>query len=663
MSVFYQVCRVIMTGVMPLWCKITCEGRENLPEAGGCLYISNHRSMADPIFIGIQNPQAQFCVLAKEEAFKYAPIAWLLRKLGGVPIERGSGNMEPLKELEERLQNGENALVFPEGTRSSDGTLGRFKLGAAVIAAQSGVPIVPVGISFEGKLHFRSHVTVRYGKPYHLPSGVGENPTMPQLKEIRREMTAQVQALLIPPKEEPLALPDSAQTSEAHETHDDEPHATRADEPHETRTAREENEGGNGKMKEREEEPEREISEDPTVEISVPPQPDEEDRGEQREDMAHTKVFSAVKDTGGETASGEAVSEDERKPERSSDTMTTNRRIDWGKFAFILSMLFILVFVIDFFSRLWIDHKAASGELDLVDSSSQVQSLSDLSSQVEPEESAAGTPAESSASESSQTSESGEGSSSGDITPLPSEGAQTVSVLSESIHTGSLLLIDASHPLSGTPDCTAFKDFTYAHLRLPSTALEVNNMTTDAISSMFNDFFAATSVGNVLVYVTTAEPATAAYGTGIAERASGLSLDLGVLDEATGSHTAFTGEGTYSWIPQHAADYGYVVRYPAGKEDKTGQTALPSHYRFVGVPHASYMAQQNLCLEEYLELVREHTWDGEHLTYAAAGSNYEVYYVPADTAAEATEVPYPAGTEPQISGDNVGGFIVTVKQN
>jgi len=146
----------------------------------------------------------------------------------------------------------------------------------------------------------------------------------------------------------------------------------------------------------------------------------------------------------------------------------------------------------------------------------------------------------------------------------------------------------------------------------------------------------------------------------IPERATGLTLDLSILSADGKSHTPFTADGNFAWLAQHAAEYGYVQRFQNDKQEKTGQKGLSWHYRFVGLPHAIYMKEQNLCLEEYIALVQQHPHDGQHLNYTAGGQNYEVYYVPANAGGTATNIPYPSGLNPQISGDNVGGFIVTL---
>lgn len=209
MKGFYRFAICVMRLVMPLAFRIETEGTEKLPKEGGYLFVSNHRSNADPILIGIQNPKTQFCFLAKQELFSQGFAGWLLRKLGAVAIDRGSGDISALDELGSRLKSGENALIFPEGTRSKDGKLGHFKTGAALIAAQTGVPIVPVGICFDGKLHFRSRIRVAYGAPFSIPQTDPENPSGAVLKQIRQDMSRNVSALL-PMQTESDAQPQNA---------------------------------------------------------------------------------------------------------------------------------------------------------------------------------------------------------------------------------------------------------------------------------------------------------------------------------------------------------------------------------------------------------------------------------------------------------------------
>lgn len=116
----------------------------------------------------------------------------------------------------------------------------------------------------------------------------------------------------------------------------------------------------------------------------------------------------------------------------------------------------------------------------------------------------------------------------------------------------------------------------------------------------------------------------------------------------------------YHWLSENAAKYGFIVRYPATKSAVTGVSEYTYCYRYVGAPHASYMAENNLCLEEYVSLISStYKVDGDHLMVAADGHNYEIYYVP---TSEPLYVPA-VSRGYEISGDNAGGYIVTVQLN
>lgn len=139
------------------------EGRENIPKDTPAIFASNHRSNADPPLVAL-GVKTKCSFMAKEELFKNKIFAWLIRSLGAFPVKRGNGDTAVLDTAVERLKNGENLMIFPEGTRSKDGKVHKGRSGAAVIAARSMCPIVPVGIVFGEKLKFRTKITVKYGK-------------------------------------------------------------------------------------------------------------------------------------------------------------------------------------------------------------------------------------------------------------------------------------------------------------------------------------------------------------------------------------------------------------------------------------------------------------------------------------------------------------------
>lgn len=137
-------------------------------------------------------------------------------------------------------------------------------------------------------------------------------------------------------------------------------------------------------------------------------------------------------------------------------------------------------------------------------------------------------------------------------------------------------------------------------------------------------------------------------------------FDVGIFPKtgSSGYYTPSAG-GTYGWINDNAASYGFVVRFPEGKETVTGEDARAYTFRYVGVPHALFMKQNNLCLEEYTEQIKSYT-NNNPLTVTNGTAVYQVYYVAANVN-NVTNVPVPSNNLPYtVSGNNVDGFVVTV---
>ena len=162
---FYHILRPIINLIYHIHYNLKIEGKENIPKDGGYVFASNHRCYEDPVLISIPT-RVPFAYMAKEELFKknFAFTA-LIKAFGAFPVVRGSGDMSVIDESIKRLNKGYNLVIFPEGTRSKDGKVGKGKTGVALIAAKAQVPVIPVGISFKGsKLKFRSKLIVRFGK-------------------------------------------------------------------------------------------------------------------------------------------------------------------------------------------------------------------------------------------------------------------------------------------------------------------------------------------------------------------------------------------------------------------------------------------------------------------------------------------------------------------
>ncbi len=153
---------------------------------------------------------------------------------------------------------------------------------------------------------------------------------------------------------------------------------------------------------------------------------------------------------------------------------------------------------------------------------------------------------------------------------------------------------------------------------------------------------------------------------GHSEHHTGLAFDIKVFYKSPDGKTA-----TYDlraaeqdWILANCANYGFILRYPAEKVDITKILEESWHFRYVGVPHAKYITDNALCLEEYIDLLREnHTYgQSEPLSVTAEGKEYIIYFVPASVENSVTAVTVPASGSYTVSGNNVDGFIVTVEK-
>ena len=131
--------------------KINLMNGENIPDPkGGYIVACNHQKYADPPMIAAVI-RGKFSFMAKEELFKNPFFSWLIRRCGAFPVTRGAGDDAPIRTAMETLEKGRIFVIFPEGTRFKDGTIGRVKSGIALIDSQANAPVLPVCIRYRGK--------------------------------------------------------------------------------------------------------------------------------------------------------------------------------------------------------------------------------------------------------------------------------------------------------------------------------------------------------------------------------------------------------------------------------------------------------------------------------------------------------------------------------
>ena len=107
-----------------------------------------------------------------------------------------------------------------------------------------------------------------------------------------------------------------------------------------------------------------------------------------------------------------------------------------------------------------------------------------------------------------------------------------------------------------------------------------------------------------------AQNGTLFHAPGVNEHQTGLAMDITDNSLYNGTYSKFSNEGildspTYAWAVEHCAEYGFILRYPEGKEAYYGASCMPGHFRYVGVEAAAYIMENDLCLEEFLLLYDE----------------------------------------------------------
>lgn len=247
----------------------------------------------------------------------------------------------------------------------------------------------------------------------------------------------------------------------------------------------------------------------------------------------------------------------------------------------------------------------------------------------------------------------------------------------QDISRGNLILInsDYAYTFQDNYNLTNVFDNQNPSYSVRSKDIELNSEVITALNSLMDEFQSRTSLDTINVisgyrsyefqqqlYDESLEQNgiehTRLYvaAPGHSEHHSGLAVDLGLIFFSDGSSAEFDGQGEYSWIMENAPYYGFIQRYTEDKTDITNVACEPWHLRYVGLPHSVIISENNFCLEEYIEYLRNFTYEGEHIYYEYNNISYEIYY------SEGTNVKIPDGANYTISGNNVDGFIVTISK-
>ncbi len=232
----------------------------------------------------------------------------------------------------------------------------------------------------------------------------------------------------------------------------------------------------------------------------------------------------------------------------------------------------------------------------------------------------------------------------------PAESFDTVKFSADDVHKGSLVLVNADYEykfLEGDIDVVTLYNNKNGCYDSGDNVTKLDSSVITQLNAMMEAFAASQGAASTDLFVIdgfrTFEEQADRHSSGISKTFeaghcdyhTGRTFDIYRFDNTSSTgYSVFSAEGNYAWFAENAGNY-----------------------RYVGPAHASYINANGLCLEEYIELLKEHTKD-DPLETMANGLSYSIYYVPASEGE--TEIAVPKDSAYEISGNNADGFIVTV---
>ncbi|ARU63027.1 1-acyl-sn-glycerol-3-phosphate acyltransferase [Tumebacillus avium] len=192
--VLYRLLRALFRGFFRIFYRWQVSGTENIPAEGGIIVCANHISNLDPPVVGsgMERPMA---FMAKDSLFKIPVIGSIIRGVGAFPVKRGSGDRGAIRASLELLAAGKALCLFPEGTRSHSGEVGKGQGGAAMLALRSNAQVVPAAIIGPYRL-FRP-LRIVYGKPVDLSEFRGQKTNSELIDKATEQIMEAIRQLVL----------------------------------------------------------------------------------------------------------------------------------------------------------------------------------------------------------------------------------------------------------------------------------------------------------------------------------------------------------------------------------------------------------------------------------------------------------------------------------
>lgn len=192
---FYQIIKTIVAVFLKIFYPFQVIGHHHIPTNSRAIICCNHISNLDPPLLGVAMKR-KIHYMAKAELFQVPILGKIISRLGAYPVNRGHGDTRAIKRSLQILRDEEILGIFPEGTRSRNGELGKAHIGAALIASKAKAPIVPAAII--GKYRLFRKMKVVFGEPFEVTQFQNESGKVDQngVQAATDHMMSEIQKLL-----------------------------------------------------------------------------------------------------------------------------------------------------------------------------------------------------------------------------------------------------------------------------------------------------------------------------------------------------------------------------------------------------------------------------------------------------------------------------------
>lgn len=248
---------------------------------------------------------------------------------------------------------------------------------------------------------------------------------------------------------------------------------------------------------------------------------------------------------------------------------------------------------------------------------------------------------------------------------------KTIELTKEKIYCGNLLLVNKNYPFVHHE----IKNLISADMRYPSILMKQS--AAHSLQLILDKIQANNDIVPVSGYRTENDQ-TVIYETSLkdngevftkkyvalpnhSEHQTGLAIDLGLNQKIIDFICpVFPYHGICNIFRKAAPNYGFIERYTKEKENTTGISHEPWHFRYVGFPHSKIITENALSLEEYIKFIKNYKSNNKLVYRDITGKKFQIYYIPANN--NKTSISLLENNLYQISGNNIDGFIVTVRE-